>query len=105
MQYRNLLHFVERKIGAKRAAVWYYDIIFRFAARIGIKCFNYGYAAIDADASFATPDAEPFQLKLYRQTALAAGEESSRADAYWKSPAVSAADLPILSNHFDLAWP
>ncbi len=75
MQWQNLFKDLERKIGTKRAAAMYYDLVFRFAPRVGVKCFNYGYAAIDAEASSAAPDTESFQLELYRQTALAAGED------------------------------
>ncbi len=75
MQFRNLLKLIEWKIGSRRAAALYYAIVFRFAPRLGVNCFNYGYAALDADATSAAADTEPFQIELYRQTALAAGEE------------------------------
>lgn len=75
MVSRNLLKSIERRIGTKRAAAMYYDAVFRFAPRLGVKCFNYGYAANDAETPSNESDAEPFQIELYRQTALAAGAD------------------------------
>ena len=74
LSYGNLLKYAERRIGTRRAAAAYYGLVHRVAARQGVSCFNYGYADINEQR---TPDGisdEPFQLELYRQTALAAGD-------------------------------
>jgi SAM-dependent methyltransferase len=74
----NLVRWAERRIGTKRAAPYYYSLVFWAAAREGVSCFNYGYADL-SDA--AAPDAEfseKRQFELYRQTALAIGADKFR---------------------------
>src|SRR5262245_61949408 len=74
MSFRNLLKIAEQKIGTRRAAGLYYSLVYRFASRLGVSSFNFGYAEIDDQESPASREGERFQLELYRQTALAAGE-------------------------------
>jgi SAM-dependent methyltransferase len=68
--------WLERRVGTKRASVHYYSLIFRAAERHGLSCFNYGYADAGRLDEIRKNGAEPFQLELYRQTALAVGAEA-----------------------------
>ena len=74
LSYGNLLKHAERRMGTRRGAEIYYGLVFRFVARLGVSCFNYGYAEISEQRTPNETGDEPFQLELYRQTALAAGE-------------------------------
>jgi SAM-dependent methyltransferase len=75
MSFRNLLKAAERRIGTRRAAGLYYGLVFRVASRLGVGSFNYGYAETGETRPPEQIGTEPFQLELYRQTALAAGPE------------------------------
>jgi SAM-dependent methyltransferase len=71
------MRWAEAKIGAHRAAPYYYSMIFWFAARHGLSCFNFGYA--DPSQPLSQPDAsEPYQLELYAQTTFAVGPDLVR---------------------------
>ena len=68
--------WAERRIGTKRAAPHYYSLVYRFAPRLGVSCFNFGYA--DSALADLPEGPEPYQLELYRQVALAAGRDVLR---------------------------
>lgn len=75
MAFRNLLKYAERKIGTRRAAGLYYGLAYGIVSRLGVSSFNYGYAETSESCSPEQIGAEPFQLELYRQTAIAAGDD------------------------------
>ncbi len=75
LSYANLLKHAEHRFGTRRAAEIYYRLVYRLVARLGVSCFNYGYAEIDEQRTPNNTSEEPFQLELYRQTALSAGED------------------------------
>ncbi|HUZ67238.1 MAG TPA: class I SAM-dependent methyltransferase, partial [Beijerinckiaceae bacterium] len=77
MHALDFMRWAERRIGTRRAAPYYYSAIFRLAPRYGLSCFNFGYA--DAHEAVDHPgSSEPYQLELYRQTALAIGADRLR---------------------------
>jgi SAM-dependent methyltransferase len=64
----------ERRRAKQAALNDFYSMIFSIAARRGLSFFNFGYAD-PSQRDNCTEASEPYQLELYRQTALAVGAD------------------------------